>query len=413
MIQGFVHVLRVQSKIIFIVVRNLKGLTQVVVEASNSEFETAKNLSLESVIRVTGEMIDAAQAPGGSEMHPDKIEVLSHAAPELPIPVVVKGSDEETEAPTRFDYRWLDLRKPEKTKIFQVWTEFEKGWRKYWDENNFIQLYPSALMSTPSESGAEVFEVKYFDRKAYLAQSPQFYKQMAMAAGFEKVFMTSPVFRAEESFTTRHMTEFTGWDFEISYIKDHNDIMDAEEGMIIAGFKQLLEKFPDLNITIPAQPFPRITMVAVKKILASLGVPSPEEHDLSPEEERVISEYVEKEYNHEFVFVTDYHKSKSAFYHMSLANDPERSRRADLLYRGIEVTTLAQREHRPEILEKQAQEKGMNLEPLKDYLNFFRYGCPPHGGAGIGPARFIMKILDLPNVREATYLPRDVKRLNP
>ena len=413
MIQGFVHALRVQSKIVFIVLRNMKGLTQIVVTADNPEFEIAKNLSLESVIRATGEMKDAPQAPGGSEMHPTKIEVLSKADPELPIPVVVKGSDEETEAPTRFDYRWLDLRKPEKAKIFKVWTEFEKGWRKYWDENSFIQLYPPSLMSTPSESGAEVFEVNYFDRKAYLAQSPQFYKQMAMAAGFEKVFMASPVFRAEESFTTRHMTEFTGWDFEISYINNHHDIMDAEEGMIIAGFKQLKEKFPDLNINIPTQPFPRITMVEAKKILSGLGVPSPEEHDLSPEEERAISEYVEKEHGHEFVFIIEYHKSKSAFYHMRLDRDSDRSRRADLLYRGIEVTTLAQREHRPEVLEKQAKEKGMDLEALKDYLNFFRYGCPPHGGAGIGPARFIMKILDLPNVREATYLPRDVKRLNP
>ena len=154
-------------------------------------------------------------------------------------------------------------------------------------------------------------------------------------------------------------------------------------------------------------------MLEAKKILNGLGVASPEEHDLSPEEERAISEYVKKEHDHEFVFITEYHKSKSAFYHMSLENDSERKRRADLLYRGIEVTTLAQREHRIEILEAQAKEKGMDLESLKDYLNFFRYGCPPHGGAGIGPARFIMKILDLPNVREATYLPRDVKRLNP
>ena len=413
MIQGFIHALRVQSKIIFIIVRNMQGLTQVVVTIDNKEFETAKNLSLESVIRVIGDMKDAPQAPGGSEMHPTKIEVLSVAATELPIPVVVKGG-EETEAPIRFDYRWLDLRKPEKAKIFKVWTEFEKGWRKYFDENKYIQLYPPALMSMPSESGAEVFEVKYFDRKAYLAQSPQFYKQMAIASGFERVFMVSPVFRAEESFTTRHMTEFTGWDFEISYINDHNDIMDAEEGMIIAGFEQLKKVFPELNITVPVSPFPRMTIVEAKKIIKSLEVvQSGEEHDLSPEEERAISEYVLKEYKHEFVFITEYHKSKSAFYHMRLEEGSDRSRRADLLYRGIEVTTLAQREHRIEVLEKQAKEKKMDLEQLKDYLNFFRYGCPPHGGGGVGPGRFIMKILDLPNVREATYLPRDVKRLNP
>jgi len=425
MIQGFVQALRVQSKIVFVIVRNMKGLTQLVVMADSPVFETAKNLSLESVIRATGEMKDAPQAPGGMEMHPEKIEVLSAAEPELPIPVVVKGSDEESEAPLRFDYRWLDLRKSEKAKIFKVWTEFEKGWRKYWDKNNFIQIYTPSFMSTPSESGAEVFEVNYFDRKAYLAQSPQFYKQMAMAAGFEKVFMVGPVFRAEQSFTTRHMTEFTGWDFEISYIKDHKDIMSAEEGMIISGFKQLKKKFPELNITVPKRPFPKITMLKAKEILKGLGVESPEpartteavqsggEHDLSPEEERAISEHVLKEKGHEFVFITEYHKSKSAFYHMRTKEGSDRSRRADLLYRGVEVTTLAQREHRIEVLEKQAKDKGMDLESLKDYLNFFRYGCPPHGGAGIGPGRFIMKMLDLPNVREATYLPRDVKRLNP
>jgi aspartyl-tRNA synthetase len=154
-------------------------------------------------------------------------------------------------------------------------------------------------------------------------------------------------------------------------------------------------------------------MLEAKKILKERGIESGEEHDLSPEEERAISEYVKEKYTHEFVFIHEYHKSKSAFYHMRLEDGSDYSRRADLLFRGIEVTTLAQREHRPEILEKQAKEKGMDLEPLKDYVNFFRYGCPPHGGAGIGPGRFIMKILDLPNVREATYLPRDVKRLNP
>ena len=183
--------------------------------------------------------------------------------------------------------------------------------------------------------------------------------------------------------------------------------------MIVEGFKALKEAQFHLEVELPSRPFPRITMLEAKKILAGLGIASEEEHDLSPEEERAISEYVLEEYKHEFVFIIDYHKSKSAFYHMRLEEGSDRSRRADLLYRGIEVTTLAQREHRSEILEAQVKEKGMNLEPLKDYLNFFRYGCPPHGGAGIGPARFIMKILGLPNVREATYLPRDVKRLNP
>ena len=412
-VRGFVQALRAQSKIAFIVLRDITGTMQGVVMADSPAFETAKNLSTESVVAITGTAKEEKNAPGGVEIHVHSIEVISASAPELPIPVVTIKGGEDTDAPLRFDYRWIDLRKPEKAHIFKVWTEFEKGWRKYWDENNFIQLYSPSFMSTPSETGAEVFEVNYFDRKAYLAQSPQFYKQMGIASGFEKVFMVGPVFRAEESFTTRHLTEFTGWDFEMAYVESHHDVMDAEEGMIVSGFEQVKKAFPDMNITVPARPFPRIKMTEAKEILKKLDVASGEAHDLSPEEERAISEYVQKEHNHEFVFITDYHKSKSAFYHMRLEEGSDYSRRADLLFKGIEVTTLAQREHRIEVLEKQAREKGMDLEALKDYLNFFRFGVPSHGGAGIGPGRFIMKLLDLPNVREATYLPRDVKRLNP
>jgi aspartyl-tRNA synthetase len=412
-VRGFVHTIRAQSKIIFLLVRDVTGIIQIVVLKDNPHFETVKNLSLESVVSVTGLVKAVEQAPNGVEMELAEIEVLSIAAPELPIPIVEKKGGEETEAPIRFDHRWLDLRKPEKTKIFKIWTEFEKGWRKYWDENNFIQLYTPSFMSTPSETGAEVFEVEYFDRKAYLAQSPQFYKQMGIASGFERVFMVGPVFRAEESFTTRHLTEFTGWDFEVAYIENHHDIMDFEEGMIVSGFEAIHTAFPELALEIPTRPFPRIPITEAKNILKDRSIGSDEEHDLSPEEERGLSQYAKEKFGHDFIFVTDYHKSKSAFYHMRLDENSDRSRRADLLYKGVEVTTLAQREHRVEVLEKQAQEKGMDLESLKDYINFFRYGCPPHGGGGVGPGRFIMRMLDLPNVREATYLPRDVKRLNP
>jgi aspartyl-tRNA synthetase len=412
-VQGFAEAIRVQSKIIFVIVRDITGTIQTVFLNDCPDFDIAKNLTTESVVRIEGKVKEEKNAPGGFEITAEKITVLSVAAPELPIPVVTKKGGEETEAPERFDYRWIDLRKQDKAKIFKVWTSFEKGWRKYFDENNFIQLYSPSFMGTPSESGAEVFEVNYFERKAYLAQSPQFYKQMGIASGFEKVFIMGPVFRAEQSFTTRHMTEFTGWDFEMAYIESHHDVMDAEEGMVVAGFTQLKKDFPELDIEIPNRPFPRITMQEAKKVLKGLGIESPEEHDLSPEEERALSEYVKKEHNHDFVFVHEYHKSKSTFYHMRLEEGSDYFRRADLLYKGIEVTTLAQREHRPEVLEKQAKEKGMDLLPLADYINFFRFGCPPHGGAGIGPGRFIMRVLDLQNVREATYLPRDVKRLNP
>ena len=208
------------------------------------------------------------------------------------------------------------------------------------------------------------------------------------------------------------MTEFTGWDFEVSYINSHHDVMDIEEGMIVEGFKALKEtELPDLEI--PSRPFPRLTMVKAKKKLAEAGIKSEKEHDLSPEEEREICRIVKEETGSDFVFVTDYHISIRPFYHMRQADQPDRTMSFDLLYKGIEITTGAQREHRVEILEKQAAEKGIDLESIKEYLNFFRYGIPPHGGAGIGPGRIVMQILDLANIREATYLPRDVKRLTP
>jgi aspartyl/asparaginyl-tRNA synthetase len=408
---GFAHAVRLQSKVGFVNLRDISGIVQCVFFGAD-KLDVLKKVTLETYLEVKGTVVSAPQASGGIEIQVESCTILNQGLAELPIPVQLKGG-EDTEAPTRFDYRWLDLRKPDKALIFKVWTAFEKGLRDYVYEHNFIQVYSPSFMSTPSETGAEVFEVQYFDKKAYLAQSPQFYKQMAMTSGFEKVFIAGPVFRAEASFTTRHLTEFPGYDFEIANIESHHDLMDTEEQMLISAFKEVARKFPELGVEVPVAPFPRIPMVKVKEILAQEGIASDEPHDLSPEEERGISAYVKREFKHDFVFVMDYHKSKSAFYHMRHENDPERSKRADLLYRGIEITTLAQREHRIEILEKQALEKGMNLELLKDYLNFFRYGAPAHGGAGLGPSRIIMKLLDLPNVREATYLPRDVGRLTP
>jgi len=287
----------------------------------------------------------------------------------------------------------------------------EIGARAYWADNGFTQLYSPALMNAASEGGAEVFEVKYFDRKAYLAQSPQFYKQMAMAAGMEKVFMVGPVFRAEASFTTRHMTEFTGWDAEISYIDSHHDVMDMEEALLISAFTEAKKILPDL--VIPTSPFPRMTLAQIKDKLSKAKIKSEKSYDLSPVEEREISQMIKTETGHDFLFVIDYPIEGRAFYHMRHADNPKLTKGFDLLYKGIEVTTGAQREHRIEILEKQARQKGVTLESIADYLNFFRYGCPPHGGIGMGPGRLIMKMLDLDSVKEATFLPRDVKRLRP
>jgi len=416
-LHGFVQNLRLMKGLIFIDLRDLSGNMQLVLEEKmGSDFVNAETLTLESYIKVIGELKEKPAKKNDPnpvkdfELAVSSLEIISLADANLPIPVLNK-IDNEANIDNRFDWRWLDLRRPEHRQIFQVWTKLELGFREYLINEGFIQIYTPCLMNTASETGSEVFEVKYFDRKAYLSQSPQFYKQMAIASGFEKVFMTGPVFRAEASYTSRHVTEFTGWDFEFSDIESHENIMSLEERALANAFSKLKELLPELEV--PSLPFPRMTLAAVKEKLKAAGIKSEKDHDLSPEEEREICRLVKQELNHDFVFVIDYPIAARPFYHMRHADNPGLTKSFDLLYRGVEVTTGAQREHRLEVLEKQAVEKEMNLEELHDYLNFFRYGCPAHGGVGIGPARLVMKIVGADNVKEVCFLPRDVKRLRP
>lgn len=416
-VAGWVRNLRIHKDIIFVDLRDISGAMQIVFVASNKGFEIASKLTLESVIKVSGTLQEKPAKKNDPnpvkdfELAAQEAELISLADENLPIPVLTKA-DNEANADNRFDWRWLDLRQEEHQLIFKVWTRLEEGFRNYFLQNNFMQVYTPCLMNTASETGSEVFAVKYFDRQAYLSQSPQFYKQMAMAAGFEKVFCFGPVFRAEPSFTSRHVTEFTGWDFEMSFIDSHDDIMNAEEDMLIAGFESIKQNL-DIEIDIPTKPFPRISLKAAKEKLKAAGIKSEKENDFSPEEERELSAMIKQEFGHDFVFIIDYPIDVRPFYHMRHQDDPTLTKSYDLLYRGLEITTGAQREHRVDILTKQALEKGMSLEELKDYLNFFRYGCPNHGGAGIGPARIVMKILEIQNIKEACFLPRDVRRLTP
>ena len=417
---GWVHVLRNQGGIRFIIVRDVTGLIQVVVLKGKPEaFRAAGELSLESVVKVTGILRAEKQAPTGIEIQAETIEVLSLAEPELPIQVVEKSGN-EAELPLRLDWRWIDLRKPEKALIFKVWTVMEQAFRNYCISHDYIEIHSPKTLVTSTESGSELFEVKYFDRTAYLAQSPQLYKQMAMAAGFEKVFEVGPVFRANPSFTSRHDTEFTMYDIEMSFIESHHDLMDEEERMIVAMFKLIKEKYGDdirrdygQEVIVPAIPFPRLTLREAKNILFGFGITGERGEDLSPDEERAISQYVQEHHGHEFVFIHDWPASARAFYSMKLESYPTLTKSFDLLYKGIEITSGAQREHRYDRLRKQIEAKGFNVEPFESYLNFFKYGCPPHGGFAPGPTRILMRIFNVSNVREVTYLYRGVNRLTP
>lgn len=412
-VSGFVQAIRNQGGIAFFVLRDVTGTVQVVfLKGAGEVFAKAGEVSLESVVSIEGFLKEEKQAPGGFEIQAETLEVLSKAELGLPIPVVEEKSGDETDVTKRLDWRWVDLRKNENLKIFKVWTELEKGFRQYWGEKDYIQVYTPSLMGTASETGSDVFKLQYFEGEAYLAQSPQFYKQMAQASGLEKVFCVGPVFRAEPSFTARHMTEFTGWDFELSYIDSHLDVMSEEENLLVSGFKQLKDTvLPDIEI--PAIPFPRITMQEAKERLSKAGIKAGRKFDLSGEEEIELCKIIKEETGHDFVFVTDWPIEARPFYHMRHDDNPALTKSFDLLYKGLEVTTGSQREHRYDVLISQAKEKGMGIESLQDYLNFFRYGCPPHGGAGIGPGRLVMKILNIPSVKEVTFLPRDVRRLKP
>ena len=364
-------------------------------------------------------MCKEERAMGGYEVQIQELIILSVSEAQKPLPIF-SGDAESVDPNVRMDYRWLDLRKSEKRLVFEVWTALEQALRLFWIKRGFLEIHSPKLMSAASEGGAEFFEVSYFDRKAYLAQSPQFYKQMAMASGFDSVFEVGPVFRAESSFTPRHATEFTGYDMELSWIESHEDVMKVWEEAIAFALTEIKTSLGDRiqelygrELIIPTLPFPRITLKDAKTLLKELGVVDQRDGDLSPEEEREISAIVKERYGHEFAYITEYPKKVRAFYHMRLESDPNLTKSFDLLWSGIEITTGAQREHRYEQLKQQAVEKGVKVESIQTYLDFFRYGCPPHGGMGAGAARMVMKILDLPNIREATYLHRSVHRLTP
>lgn len=423
---GWVNTRRAHGRILFVDLRDISGILQVVFVPSNKEvYDLAETLRPEWVIEVVGQvvkrpenMINEKLETGQVELSVESLKVLSEA--ETPPIPVGEENIEAAELDKRMDWRWLDLRKPEKILIFKVWTTMEKAFVDYCASNDFIEIHSPKILVTSTESGSELFEIKYFDKKAYLAQSPQLYKQMAMAAGFEKVFEIGPVFRANPSMTSRHDTEFTMYDVEMSFIESHYDLMEEEERMMVSIFNAIknkhgeeIKKYFGADVIVPKTPFPKLTLAEAKKILKDLKVPDERGDDLSPEEERAICDYIKEKEGHEFVFIHDWPAKVRAFYSMRLESNPKLTKTFDLLYKGLEITSGAQREHRPVQLAKQIKEQGLKLKPFESYLNFFKYGCPPHGGFAPGPSRMIMKILNQSNVREVTYLYRGVKRLTP
>lgn len=425
-IQGFVENFRDGKSMAFLVVKDMTGMLQITIEKEKMPevAAAAEPLTPDSVVTVIGQIqANDYVKLGGMEMLPEAlvIETIAEALPivrkEIPA-TKKKQALERSSIDQRLDYRWIDLRTDENQVIFQVQSCLVSAMRNFLLSRDFTEIHTPKLIAAASESGSEVFQVKYFDGEAFLAQSPQFYKQMAMAGGLEKIFETGPVFRAEKSHTSKHATEFTGFDLEFSYITSFHDVMRLEEELLTYALKEVKGKYGDkirelfgLEVVVPTTAFPVVTLAELYAGLEKdfgFTVPEAERGDLTTEAERLSFEWVQKHYGHEFLFVTDFAPENRAFYHMRKNGIPQGY---DLIWRGVEITTGAQREHRYNVLKQQAEEKGL-AKDVEFYLEFFRYGCPPHGGFGLGVDRLTMLLLGL-GIKEAMFLFRGPNRSTP
>jgi nondiscriminating aspartyl-tRNA synthetase len=423
-LKGFVQTVRNQKAVQFLILRDHTGLIQIVAERSEENKvvnELIATLTRESAIEITGIVISNPNVKLGQiELQLQSILVDSLSDATLPIDVF---GPTETDVDKRLDWRFLDLRQPENQLIFRIQTTVEAAMREFWISNGFVEIHTPKIMGSPSEGGAELFTLEYFGQTASLAQSPQFYKQMAMAAGLDRVFEIGPAFRADPSFTPRHSTEFTSIDMEMSWIESHHDVMEFEEAWLHHIVQTVKEKHGEeiaetfgVEVVVPSLPFPKVTMEEAQKILQDKGYLAPtdtKKGDIDPQGERLLCEYAKEKYGHEFIFITDYPIEVRPFYHMRKEDNASETKSFDLLWKWMEITTGAQREHRYDVLVKQATEKGVSVESIQFYLDFFKYGCPPHGGFGFGLARLLAAMLNQKSIREVVFLHRGPTRLIP
>jgi len=405
---GWAEEVRDLGNLVFVVLRDKTGKIQLTAKKGMAGFEDLKVLPRESVLMAVGSLAKGKQKSGAKELLIEEFEILNKA--QVPLPIEFMGKGVETDLSKRLDYRCIDLRNPKVEAIFKVRSKVEVLATEFFVKNGFLRIDSPKTMGVASESGANVFSFPYFNKTGFLAQSPQFYKQMVLAAGFDKVWELAPVFRAEKHHTSRHVCEYTSLDFEIAFVKDYEDVIGVTEDLLIYVLKGVKSECKEelellgVKVEVPKKPFPRVTMAEAIKLFKA------KEDDLNDAEEAKLGEYVKKKFNHDFVFLTEFPWSVRPFYHMKLGKDKTYS--FDLLFKGLEITTGAQREHRLDVLAKQAKEKGIH-EVTDDYLNAFKYGMPPHGGAGIGIGRIVKQALGLENIKEAILFPRDPERITP
>ncbi|MBU4266359.1 MAG: aspartate--tRNA(Asn) ligase [Candidatus Altiarchaeota archaeon] len=411
---GWVHELRDLGKLKFIVLRDREGFIQITAKKGDTDekvLELVDSLSRESVIEVNGKVKGNDRAPGGIEISPSGIEVLSKADSPLPLDVTQKV---DADMDTRLNNRFMDLRKPQVSAIFRLRSKIMRAGREFLTNENFIEITSPKIISSASEGGTDLFPISYFDREAFLAQSPQLYKQMMMATGFDRIFEITTYFRAEEHDTRRHLNEISAFDLEMAFIKDEEDVMNALEGLVLAMIREasLCEKELSIlkkEVTVPESPVRRIGYDEALELLGKEGKEIPWGEDLDTASEKLLGEIMRRD-GTELYFIKGYPLDMKPFY--TMPRDEKYSRSFDLGYRGVEISSGGQRVHDYKLLSERLEFHKLSPDNFTFYLNAFRYGMPPHGGFGLGIDRLMMQLLGLP-IREVVLFPRDRHRLTP
>ncbi len=412
---GWVHGLRAFREVKFLVLRDRGGLIQTVVEPG-SDIDVGP-IGKEHVVEVEGKVIDEPRAPRGAEVHLTALRTLA-SAHEPPLEINRPKVLRKTSLDKILDHRTVSLRALEIRAIFEVQSVIVHAYGEYLRSQDFTEVKSSKIVGTGTEGGANVFEIDYFGRPAFLAQSPQFYKQILVGSGLERVFEVGPVYRAEKHETSRHINEYVSLDFEMGFIEDEQDVIAMQIGVIRhicdAVRERCAEQVALLGATIPTvgESIPQVTYARAVEIVAAAGHRSPK-GDLDPEGERRLCEWAKEEHGSEFLYVVGFPLAKRPMYTYYREDDPATSRSFDLLFRGLEITTGSQRIHDYELLCEKMRERGLDLQEFEYYTNAFRHGMPPHGGLAIGLERLTMQLLGLGNVKEATLFPRDRHRLYP
>ncbi len=413
LVRGWVHKIHDLGAITFVHLRDKSGIVQLVFDKGLEE-----SLRLEMCIEVQGEKVENEKAPGGVELSVRALKVLGKAYYDT-LPFEINNHKVSAALETQLDHRSISLRRPKTRAVFKVQEEIVEAFRGYLKGLRFSEIHTPKLISSSTEGGSEMFTVNYFERRAFLAQSPQFYKQMMVGAGFERVFEIGAAYRAELHNTWRHLNEYISLDVEMGFIHDEFDLMDLEEGFMNYLFAHLNKacaselamydiRFPEGLPRIPRIPLSEVQDILLEKY----GKKSPS-GNIDAEGEILLSQYVKETYGSDFVFLTKYPAAKRPMYTMPDGTIPDMTKSFDLIYKGLEITTGGQRIHDYEMLKANIVKFGLNPEDFSFYVNSFKYGMPPHGGFAIGLERLTMKLLDLDNIREATLLPRDMKRLEP